>query len=95
MYSKNIEKISTDSLRKGYASGTGPYYLKNWVPNNHIKLKKFDKYWNKNLEKGFFNEIKIKVVSEASTRLQMIDNNIADFATLIPSEIINIQKKTS
>ena len=95
MYSKNIEKIPPDSLRKGYASGTGPYYLKSWDQNRHIKLKKFDNYWNKDLEKGYFNEIKIKVVSEASTRLQMIKNNIADFATLIPSQIINKEKDTS
>ena len=95
IYSKNIENISADSLRKGYASGTGPYYLKSWSQNQQIKLKKFDNYWNKDLEKGYFNEIKLKVVSEASTRLQMIKNNLADFATLIPSQIINTKKETS
>ena len=94
MYSPNIKNIPLDSLKKGYASGTGPYYLNKWNQNNSIVLKKNNNYW-KNNKNGYFDEIKIKVVSEASTRLQMIKNNEADFATLIPSQLINSKKLSS
>ncbi len=88
MYSPNIKDVSIDSLKNGYSSGTGPYYLDRWEKNNTIYLKKFENYWNKNEKKGYFKKVNIKVVSEASTRLQMIKNNYADFATLIPSQLI-------
>ena len=88
MYSPNIKNISLDSLKNGYSSGTGPYYLEKWDKNNAIYLKRFDSYWNRDDKKGYFKRVNLKVVSEASTRLQMIKNNYADFVTLIPSQLI-------
>jgi len=88
MYSPNIENISLDSLKNGYGSGTGPYYLDRWDKNSAIYLKKFENYWNRDDNKGYFKRVNLKVVSEASTRLQMIKNNYADFVTLIPSQLI-------
>ena len=81
MYSTKFNEILIDSLRKGFASGTGPYYLKNWAQNTSITLERFDNYWNYSPEKGYFEKVNIEVVSEASTRIQMIKNNLADFAT--------------
>ena len=88
MYSPNIKNIPLDSLRNGYGSGTGPYFLDKWDKNNTVYLKRFENYWNKTQEKGYFEKVNLKVVSEASTRLQMIKNSSADFATLIPSQLI-------
>ena len=95
MYSTKFNEILIDSLRKGFASGTGPYYLKDWTQSTSITLERFDNYWNSNPEKGYFDKINIEVVSEASTRIQMIKNNLADFATLIPSQLVKNSSKYS
>ena len=88
MYSKNISEISPDSIRKGYASGTGPYYLSDWTPNHKISLKKFDNYWGGWDKKNHFENVEIKIVNESSTRLQMVKNGIADYAALIPVQLL-------
>ena len=95
MYSTKFNEILIDSLRKGFASGTGPYYLKDWNQSTSITLERFDNYWNYSPEKGYFEKVNIEVVSEASTRIQMIKNNLADFATLIPSQLVKNSSKYS
>ena len=93
MYSPNIINIPSDSLLNGYGSGTGPYQLKKWVRNKHILLEKFDKYWRGWTTLNHYNSILIQVVSESSTRLQMIQSGLADYAILIPAQLLNILDK--
>ena len=88
MYSPSISDVSKDSLLNGYGSGTGPYRLKKWVRNKYILLAKFDKYWKGWDKQDNFKSVIIKVVSESSTRLQMIDRGIIDYAILIPEQLI-------
>ena len=89
MYSKKFSEISPDSIRKGYASGTGPYYLSDWSPNNKIILNKYENYWGGWNKKNYFEKINIKIISESSTRLQMVKKGIADYAALIPVQLLN------
>ena len=56
MYSTKFNEILIDSLRRGFASGTGPYYLKDWTQSTSITLERFDNYWNSNPEKGYFEK---------------------------------------
>ena len=88
MYSSSISDVSKDSLLNGYGSGTGPYRLKKWVRNKYILLEKFDKYWRGWNKGDHFKSVIIKVVSESSTRLQMIDRGLADYAILIPVQLL-------
>jgi len=88
MYSPEISELSKDSLQSGYGSGTGPYQFKKWTKNKHIKLQRYDDYWAGWNREDHFDSIIIKVVSESSTRLQMIEGGLVDYALLIPVQLL-------
>ena len=90
MYSPGIAHVSTDSMRNGFGAGTGPYQLKKWIRNSHITLDKFDNYWGGWGNKNNFNSVQIQVVSESSTRLQMVESGLADYAVLIPIQLLDL-----
>ena len=93
MYSKNLKNVKPESLRNGYASGTGPYMFKKWRRNSEIRLEKFSEYWAGWNSKNHFETIIIKTVSEASTRMQMIESGLIDYAVLIPNQLTEKLKK--
>ena len=87
LYSPALVVSDISASQQVLASGTGPYKLKEWEQNSHILLEKNDNYWG-GWEKNHFKEVIIKVVSEASTRLQMLKRGLADFAVLIPAHLL-------
>ena len=93
IYSPGIQGVSADSLRQGYASGTGPYKLKKWSKNKYILLEDYKEYWGGWNRDDHFRSVLIKVVSEASTRLQMIESGLADYSFLIPVQLLDRLKK--
>tara|TARA_Y100001970_G_scaffold68491_1_gene87234 strand:- start:2446 stop:4002 length:1557 start_codon:yes stop_codon:yes gene_type:complete len=93
MYSKGLQKIDPESLGVGYGSGTGPYMFKKWVKNAEIRLEKFSNYWGGWETKNHFDNVKIKIVSEASTRMQLIESGLVDYAVLLPNQLIEKIKK--
>ena len=95
MYSPSITNVSKDSLLKGFGAGTGPYQLKKWVRNKYILLEKFDKYWKGWKKENHYDSILIQVASESSTRLQMIQSGLADYAVLIPTQLLKTLESNS
>ena len=88
MYSPGILEISQDSLQRGYGSGTGPYRFKGWKKNNYVTLQRYDDYWGGWSRDDHFDSVVIKVVSESSTRMQMIESGLVDYALLIPVQLL-------
>ena len=88
MYSPNMVNLSEQDKHKGYAIGTGPYRFKEWIKNKHIVLDKNTSYWRKWERDNHFDSVIIKVVSEASTRLQMIEGGVVDYSLLIPVQLL-------
>ena len=93
MYSPSFSKVSTSMLNNGFGSGTGPYRLKKWVRNKFVLLEKFHEYWKGWPRRSHFDNVLIQVVSEASTRYQMVESGLADYATLIPYQLIEKLEK--
>lgn len=56
--------------------GNGPYILKTWKHNDEIVLEKNDRYWAKKDIK--LDAIRISMVSDGMTALQMYENNELD-----------------
>tara|TARA_B100001027_G_scaffold134236_1_gene93002 strand:+ start:683 stop:2227 length:1545 start_codon:yes stop_codon:yes gene_type:complete len=88
MYSPNMVNLSQEEKNHGYAIGTGPYRFKEWIKNKHIVLEKNINYWRKWEKSNHFESVNIKVVSEASTRLQMIESGMVDYALLVPVQLL-------
>ena len=89
MYSPKLVEVSKEDQLLGYGIGTGPYVFKKWVKNKHVTLQKNDNYWRGWVRESHFDEVIIKVVSESSTRLQMIESGLVDYALLIPIQLLD------
>jgi len=75
--------IAPAAVEKGHdwmmapnAIGTGPYKLGQVEQGQQVVLERFDGYWG-GWKEGQFDRVIVKVVSEASTRTQMIKNGEA------------------
>ena len=76
--------MSPDSIGSGFVAGTGPYMFNSWQRNHQIELVRNNTYWGGWDKPHYFETIQIRVVSESSTRLQMVESGLADYAVLIP-----------
>ena len=94
MYSPATKNMSGDSISRGHVAGTGPYKFKSWQRNHQIELVRNSKYWGGWDQTHYFETIQIRVVSESSTRLQMIESGLADYAVLIPNQLLKKLKET-
>ena len=88
IYSPRLAEMNRDSIRIGFAAGTGPYMLSKWVQNQSITLEANDDYWRGFSEKSF-RKINLRVISEPATRIQMIKGGDADICSLIPIEALS------
>jgi len=65
--------------------GTGPYTLKEWIPNQHIDLTRFKDYW-KGWEGKHFSGMLVRVVPERSAQLMLIKKGDVDMLNYLPHE---------
>ncbi len=55
--------------------GTGPFYLKEWAPNQYVKMQRFDNYWDVPAKLKF---VVVKKVQDLGTRKMLLFNGQAD-----------------
>ncbi|NIA70438.1 ABC transporter substrate-binding protein [Pelagibius litoralis] len=75
-----------DWMNEGNAIGTGPYTLTKYEPNKLTVISKFDDYWG-GWKPGQIDRVIHPVVSEASTRVQMIKSGEADVVRVPVSQL--------
>ncbi|MGC8618632.1 MAG: ABC transporter substrate-binding protein, partial [Thermoplasmata archaeon] len=88
------ENLST-WFNAGHDDGTGPYVISQWNPQTQVTLKKFNDYWG-GWNKSQFSEAIIQIVSDSSTREQMVTASGSMVITsYIPYSDINNLKNNS
>jgi peptide/nickel transport system substrate-binding protein len=65
--------------------GTGAYMVKEWVPNQYIKMMRFPDYW-KGWEGKHFSEVVYQVVKEESTLRMLMSKGEVDLINHISAE---------
>ncbi|MHC4159553.1 MAG: ABC transporter substrate-binding protein [Planctomycetota bacterium] len=87
MYSKKfVESVSADDL-KNQGVGTGPYIIKEYLPNDHLLLERNPNYWQKGLP--FFDAINVQIIPDANTRLLTLEAGQIDFVKDLSIQDIN------
>lgn len=82
----------TEWLQTGKAVGTGPYKLVSWEKGVQTITEKFDDYWGGWKENQYDKAI-FKIVTEVSTRIQLIKQGGVDTVFGIPSDLLPSLKK--
>lgn len=76
------EHTEGDDLAQGWltanAAGTGPYVLKEFVPESHYTLEAFPDYWG---TKPHFNEFVIEITPDLTTQRLKLESGEFDLAT--------------
>jgi peptide/nickel transport system substrate-binding protein len=78
---KSIDQIETRPV------GTGPYMFVEWVPGDHVRYRKFPKYWNQARLAALPDEIVTNVITEDLTRIANLKSGQVDVATSIPAQL--------
>ncbi|MDY6817325.1 MAG: ABC transporter substrate-binding protein [Halobacteriales archaeon] len=81
-------KEQTEWFRKGNDLGTGPYTVEDWQRSQSLTLSKFDDYWG-GWDKPHFSTAEWQIVTESSTRVQMIRGGNADQVDRIPFSVLS------
>ncbi len=76
-----IKPSAFDSL-KGQAAGSGPFKVKEWVPNDHLALVKNPDYWDKG--KPLLDTARINIFSDAAAMVSALEGGTLDIAMNIP-----------
>lgn len=87
IYSPAAAENGTDWFNQGNAAGTGPYKVAGWTRGQQIVLEQNQDYW-RGWDDTQFQRIIMKVVAEAATQAQLIRSGGADFATLLPVDLL-------
>ena len=69
----------------GNTCGTGPYMAKEWIPNQYIKMVRYEDYW-KGWSGKHFSEAVYRIVPETSTRSMLIKKGDVDLINNISPE---------
>lgn len=69
--------------------GSGPYYVEEWVPNDHLILKYNPYYWG---EEPTIKEVFRRIIPDASTRDLMYQNGEVDLIDLTEIDALIVQR---
>ncbi|WP_232700627.1 ABC transporter substrate-binding protein [Halobacterium wangiae] len=70
-------------FQQGNEAGTGPYTIGNWERSSQLELSKFDDYWG-GWEGDHYSGAQLKIVNEASTNIQLLQNGDVDILRNAP-----------
>jgi peptide/nickel transport system substrate-binding protein len=97
---KEIDEHKTDTdpwaldyFKSNLGTGNGPYKLDSYKPDDSVVLVANDKYWG---EQPKFTTVILKIVADATQRVQLLTKGDVDSATKIPiKEYQNLSKNAA
>jgi len=74
------------------AAGSGPYVLKEYVPNDHYTLTRNENWWGWDANPHPFQTVIFQIIPETATRRSLLENGDVDFAwELAPDDWVALQ----
>lgn len=75
MYSPTfVERVGDDGV-KNQASGTGPFKVDEYIPNEIVRMSRYENYWQEGLP--YLDEVIFRVVPDRNTRATMVESGEA------------------
>jgi len=87
IYSPKAAEKGTEWFKQGNVAGTGPYIIEKLELNQQKVLTRFDDYWD-GWDGKHFDRIIIKIVSENSTKVQMMMDGEVDIFRGLPVDLL-------
>jgi peptide/nickel transport system substrate-binding protein len=72
-----LNKLGADLGHDATGAGTGPFQFVEWVPDDHVLLKRNDSYWNQN-GGPYLDQVRYRPIPDDTVKLQSLQNNEID-----------------
>lgn len=72
-----LQKLGADLGHDATGAGTGPFQFVEWVPDDHLQLKRNDAYWNKT-GGPYLDQLRYRPIPDDTVKLQSLQGNELD-----------------
>src|ERR1051326_9031135 len=72
-----LQKLGADLGHDATGAGAGPFQFVEWVPDDHVLLKRFDAYWNKT-GGPYLDQVRYRPIPDDTVKLQSLQGNELD-----------------
>jgi peptide/nickel transport system substrate-binding protein len=86
-----LQKLGADLGHDATGAGTGAYQFVEWVPDDHVLLKRNDAYWNKD-GGPYLDQIRYRPIPDDTVKLQSLQGNEIDALDYLAPRNVSIAK---
>jgi peptide/nickel transport system substrate-binding protein len=89
-----VQKLGADLGHDATGAGAGPFQFVEWVPDDHVLLKRFDGYWNKS-GGPYLDELRYRPIPDDTVKLQSLQGNELDALDYLAPRNVSLAKADS
>ncbi len=86
-----LQKLGADLSNNATGAGTGPFQFVEWVPDDHVLLKRNQGYWNSS-GGPYLDEVRFRPIPDDTVKLQSLQNNEIDVLDYLAPRNVSIAK---
>jgi peptide/nickel transport system substrate-binding protein len=86
-----LNKLGADLQHDATGAGTGPFQHVEWVPDDHLLLKRNEAYWNKD-GGPYFDQIRYRPIPDDTVKLQSLQGGEIDALDYLAPRNVSIAK---
>ena len=88
-----LQKLGPDLERNAAGAGTGPFEFVEWIKDDHLLLKRFDGYWNK--DAPYLDQIRYRPLPDDTVKLQSLQAGEIDVMDYLAPRNVSLAKGDS
>ncbi len=89
-----LTKLGADLGHDATGAGTGPFQFVEWVPDDHVLLKRNDAYWSKSAG-PYLDQIRYRPIPDDTVKLQSLQGNEIDVLDYLAPRNVALAKGDS
>jgi peptide/nickel transport system substrate-binding protein len=89
-----LQKLGADLGHDATGAGTGPFQFVEWVPDDHLLLKRNDAYWNKT-GGPYLDQVRYRPIPDDTVKLQSLQAKELDALDYLAPRNVSIAKADS
>ncbi|HEY1292412.1 MAG TPA: ABC transporter substrate-binding protein [Chloroflexota bacterium] len=89
-----LNKLGADLGHNATGAGLGPFQFVEWVPDDHVLLKRSDTYWNTS-GGPYLDQVRYRPIPDDTVKLQSLQNGEIDVLDYLAPRNVSIAKSDS
>ena len=89
-----LQNLGADLSHNATGAGTGPFQFVEWVPDDHLLLKRNESYWN-TAGGPYLDAVRYRPIPDDTVKLQSLQNNEIDVLDYLAPRNVSIAKSDS